>query len=152
MSFYVLLGQKKKHFADNNVKNKSAPFIANDPVIGSMVNKKTILCFSIKCLSDKWFSTKCRTTFFIRQQLSNPIYKSQVTNIFTTLHFLCNLLMGPISQCDITLGWKGLLGTNTLAHWANSRVLTNCSNKLMCHITLGLKGLPMTNTLTQSNT
>jgi hypothetical protein len=34
--------------------------------------------------------------------------------VFTTLHFLAN---GPRKlECYITLGWKGLLQTNTLAY------------------------------------
>jgi hypothetical protein len=31
------------------------------------------------------------------------------------------LTNGPIKlECYITLGWKGLLGTNTVAYWAHS--------------------------------
>jgi hypothetical protein len=49
-------------------------------------------------------------------------------------------------ECLITLGNKGLSGTNTLAYWAFSKVM-NVHNKLECLITVGSKGLPGTNTL-----
>jgi hypothetical protein len=39
--------------------------------------------------------------------------------IFTTLHFLCNLQMGPISRVLITINWKCLPGTNPKVNWAN---------------------------------
>ncbi len=39
---------------------------------------------------------------------------------FKTLYFLRNLLMGPISECFITLGWKSLPGTNTRAYCSHS--------------------------------
>jgi hypothetical protein len=49
-------------------------------------------------------------------------------------------------ECLITLGSKGLSGTNTPAYWAYSKVM-NVHNKLECLITLGSIGLPGTNTL-----
>ncbi len=36
--------------------------------------------------------------------------------VFINFHLLRNLRMDPISQCCITLGWKVLPGTNSLAH------------------------------------
>ncbi len=40
--------------------------------------------------------------------------------VFKTLHFLCDLHMGPIKlECHSTLGWKDMSGTNTPAYWAH---------------------------------
>ncbi len=39
--------------------------------------------------------------------------------VLTTFHCIRNLQMGPVSQCYITLGWKSLQVTNTLAFWAH---------------------------------
>ncbi len=56
-------------------------------------------------------------------------------------------------DCYITLGWKGLVRTNTLAYmdqfiiYKENEVLWMVSNKLDCYITLGWKSLPRTNTL-----
>jgi hypothetical protein len=35
--------------------------------------------------------------------------------IFTTLQFIRNFQIGPISKCYINLGWRGMPGTNTPA-------------------------------------
>jgi hypothetical protein len=39
---------------------------------------------------------------------------------YKTFHFLIKLLMDPIRQCYITLGWKALPLTNPLVYWAHS--------------------------------
>jgi hypothetical protein len=43
--------------------------------------------------------------------------------VFTTLHFLRNSQMDPIRFCCITLCWKVLPWTNTLAYWSHSWVM-----------------------------
>jgi hypothetical protein len=54
------------------------------------------------------------------KSISNLQRKVSVVNmvsgvVFTTHHFLLNLLDGPNKlECYITLGWKSLPGTNTL--------------------------------------
>ncbi len=41
--------------------------------------------------------------------------------IFIIVHFLTN---GPKKlECYITLGWKGLIGTNALTYWVYSQVM-----------------------------
>jgi len=41
--------------------------------------------------------------------------------VCTTLHFNRNLRMDPIRKCYITLSWKGLPWSNTVAYWAHSK-------------------------------
>jgi hypothetical protein len=45
--------------------------------------------------------------------------------ISTILHFLCNIQMGPISACYITLYRKVLPWTNSQAYWVYSQVTEN---------------------------
>jgi hypothetical protein len=45
--------------------------------------------------------------------------------VFSTLHFLRSLQMGPITKCYITLGSKGLPGTNALADWPMCKLRRN---------------------------
>ncbi len=52
------------------------------------------------------------------------VYVYMVTDVFTTLYFLFNLRLGPKLGRYITLDWKRLLGTNTLAYCAQS-LMTN---------------------------
>jgi hypothetical protein len=48
---------------------------------------------------------------------------------FTTLYFLCNSRMNPNKlECNITIGWIGLPGTNTLAYLVPSQV----KNEMKC--------------------
>jgi hypothetical protein len=54
-------------------------------------------------------------------------YVYMVTDVFTTLYFLFNLRLGPKLGRYITLDWKRLLGTNTLAYCAQSS-MTNTEN------------------------
>jgi hypothetical protein len=84
--------------------------------------------------------------------------------------FFVTLIWAEYAKCYITLKWKVLLGTSTLAYWVHSYVMNKMKyceyllrdllcktlfssqlmiepNKLKCYITLGWKGLTATNTL-----
>ncbi len=65
----------------------------------------------------------CQNSLSVTNTLAYFVSLIRPGVVLTTLHFLHNLQMDPISKCYITLGWRGLQGTNTLAYWVNSWVI-----------------------------
>jgi hypothetical protein len=65
---------------------------------------------------DRWIEA-----YSIGLTIPRKLGSTNTNTSMLVLHFLCSLWMWPIIlECYITLGWKGLPGTNILAYWANS--------------------------------
>jgi hypothetical protein len=73
----------------------------------------------IKLFFRQWCSGTISQSLYPLDAISVKSNSWKLGVVFAPLHFLCNLQMGQIRQCYITIGCKGLRGTNTLACWAH---------------------------------
>ncbi len=101
MPHFSLLGQKKIKCCEYDHNSNLQNFLCN------LTNRHNMLeCYSLASNPTK-LSHSSLLDLFVNYEENKVLWIPSV--IFTTLHFLCNLRIGPISSCDITLFYYHML-------------------------------------------